>query len=160
MRVSFVETMRGELRDAEGQVHPIEFELKTDACWRAFLRDGRTEATGLVRASPWAAEAPIRGTLTIDPGAPRIAYALQFDSDEGTLELAGQKVPDWRHPLASMTWLPMTLRSNDQVLAEGALRFDLRELPQFLFSWLPVGRAQKTLDVRRRQVERRLLDAT
>lgn len=160
MRVSFVETMRGELRDEQGQVHPVEFELRTDAGWSAFLRDGRTEATGLVRAAPWASEAPIRGTLTIDPRAPRIAYALQFEGGDETYALSGEKHPDWRHPLTSMTRLPLTLQATGRVLAEGSVRFDLRELPQFLVSWLPLGRAQKALDVRRRQVERRLLDAT
>lgn len=159
MRVSFVETMRGTLRDADGGSHPAEIELRTDAAWRAFLRDGRTEATGLVRAGPWAAEAPLRGTLTIDPRTPRLAYHLEFESGGARYVLAGEKHPDWRRPLETMTRLPVTLRSDQRVVAEGELRFDLRELPAFLVSWLPLGRAQRLLDVRRRIVERRLLDA-
>lgn len=159
MRISFVESMRGTLCDTDGQSHPAEFEVVAEADGRAFLRTGLTEITGLIRAAPWAVEAPVRGTLLIDPRTPRLAYHLTFQSGGEDYVLSGEKHPDWRHPVETMTRLPVTLSTGDHVVAEGEVVFDLRELPAFVASWLKVGNAKRRLDVRRRLVERELLDA-
>lgn len=161
MNVSFVETMRGRVRDGAGEEHPLEFEVKAEAAGLgAWLRDGRTYASGLVRAPPWAVEAPIEGTLTIAPAAGSIAYSLAFRSEAGeSLRLEGAKRVRWTDPLRTMTVLPVTLRAPDgRLLAAGVLHFALRDLVPFAASWLPGRRrAQRLLDVKRRAVERRLL---
>ena len=154
MRVSFVETMRGELKTRDGLTHPLDFELKAEAASLArFLRDGKADVAGVVHAPPWADEAEVEGTLTIDLPHRRLAYRLKF----GALTLEGDKQVRLPALLSSMTVLPVTLADLQGVpLAAGEVRFDLRDLPSFAASWLPGWReAQKRLDVKRRSVARR-----
>jgi hypothetical protein len=162
MRVGFVETMRGTLRDGAAE-HPVEFSIRTEAPgWRAFLRDGVTRACGVMRAAPWAREAACEGTLTLSVRRPRIAYSLTFTADDGrVLTLAGEKRPTPRSPLGSMTTLPMALTDAAGTrLAEGTLFFDLRDLAPFALSWLPVAgdRGARALDTARIALHRRALE--
>lgn len=159
MRISFVESMRGALTDVNGGSHPVEFEIVAEADGRAFLGNGRTEVAGLVRAAPWAVEASVRGTLHIEPRTPRLAYHLTFRNGADEYVLKGEKHPDWRHPIETMTRLPLTLEMGERVIARGEVAFDLRDLPAFIASWLRMGDARRRLDVRRRVVEREVLDA-
>ncbi len=148
MRVGFVETMRGTLRDTAAE-HPVEFTLRAEAAgWRAFLRDGATRTRGVVRAAPWAACAACEGTLVMSLRPARIAYTLTFTADDGRLlTLAGQKDPSPRSPLGSMTTLPMTLTDADgATLARGTFSFDLKDLGPFALSWLGGGRAARALE--------------
>jgi hypothetical protein len=154
MPVGFVETMRGALGE-----HPVEFTIRTEAPWRAFLRDGVTRARGVVRAAPWAAEAPCEGTLALSVRPPRIAYALTFTADDGrVLTLAGEKRPSPRAPLGSMTTLPMTLTGDGgAALAQGTFLFDMRDAAAFARSWLGGGQA-RALDALRLAARRRALE--
>jgi hypothetical protein len=159
MKVSFVETMRGSLRGDDGRERPFDFTIRAEADGlRALLRTGVARVRGLVRAAPWAAEAPAEGTLELAPIRRRIAYDLSFRGDDGALlSIRGHKSPSLRDPLRSMTWLPVGLFDGDRRLASGEARFDLADLGPFLASWLPVaGDEGRRLDARRRQLERRL----
>ncbi len=160
MDVSFVETMRGTLKAASGEASSVEFDVVAEAhSLRRFLRDGKTELRGLVRAPTWVDEAPAKGTLTLSPSL--LEYRVAFTARDGReLLLVGQKHPSVFKLLTSMTEMETVLEdAKGAELARGAMYFDLRELPPFLLSWLPVGRwAQRSLDARRRAAERRAME--
>lgn len=156
MKPSFVETMRGSLSPPGGEASPVVFEVVAEAAsTRALLRTGHTELRGLIRAPAWVDEAPTRGSLDLSPR--RLEYRLRFVDRQGRdLLLLGRKHPRPLAALHSMTVME-TLLLDDRggELARGELRFDLRELPPFLWSWLPLRHmAQRRLDIRRRAVER------
>ncbi len=154
MKTSFVETMRGSLTTQDGLKHPLDFEIKAEApSLLRFLRDGTLQLSGVLHASPWASEVPAAGTMEIALAHGRIGYRLRF----GTFRLEGDKRVRPAALLPSMTTLPVTLSdSAGTQLATGEVRFDLRDLPGFLRSFLPFRRlAQQRLDEKRRNVEQR-----
>jgi len=156
MRLSFVETMRGTVRDLHGDVHSIAFDVSAIGN----SRDGHFALRGLARAPHWAREAAAHGTLTIAPRERTITYVVRFRSEAGAeLLLDAQKRFSFFAPLRSMTLMPVTLRdASGEVIARGEMMFDLRELVPFLASWLPLIKApQKRLDARRRAAVRALL---
>jgi hypothetical protein len=153
MNLSFVETMRGTMRDERGLEFAVSFELRA-----IHERGGRFEARGLIEAPPLAREAPARGTL--DLGLRALVYHLVFSDTEGRrLTLDAVKRPTLRAPLRSMTKMPATIRDDAGILvAAGEMFFATRDLPRFLASWIPVQTlAHRQLDARRRQIERRAL---
>jgi len=156
MRLSFVETMRGTVRDLHGEVHSIAFDVSA----MGNSGDGHFALRGLARAPHWAREAAAHGTLTIAPRERTITYAVRFRSEAGEeLLLDAQKRFSFLAPRRSMTLMPVTLRDpSGEVIARGEMTFDLRELVPFLASWLPLIKApQKRLDARRRAAVRALL---
>ncbi len=156
MRLSFVETMRGTVRDLHGEVHSIAFDVNAIGN----SSDGHFALRGLARAPHWAREAAAHGTLTIAPRERTITYAVRFRAESGQeLLLDAQKRFSFLAPLRSMTLMPVTLRNaSGEVVARGQMTFDLRELVPFVASWLPLAKTQqKRLDVRRRAVVRALL---
>jgi hypothetical protein len=87
---------------------------------------------------------------------PAIVYHLELG---GGRTLDAQKTPSPLAPIESFTFMPVTIRGGGEVLAEGSMRFDLKELPRFVASWLPGARGQhKELDARRRALVRAALD--
>ena len=152
MRLSFVETMRGTVRDTQGEASSIAFDVSATGA-----SDGHFALRGLAKAPRWTREAAAQGTLTIAPRERTITYVLRFASDSGeALVLEAQKRFSFLAPLRSMTLMPVTLSGpTGQVLARGEMSFDLRELVPFVASWLPLARVQQTrLDVRRRALAR------
>ncbi len=136
MDISFVETMRGSLKDAQGVEHPIEFHIRSDGD-----TTGRCRVHGLITVPPWAEGGEVDGTLTISAVPASISYRLRFG--EG-LTLDADKHPTLLAPLRSMTSMHAVVRDAEQrTLAEGPMRFNLRQLPEFLASWLPFDRRQQ-----------------
>jgi hypothetical protein len=153
MPLSFVETMRGWMRDERGLDFPISFEL---AALR--VERGRFEVRGLIAAPPLATEAPGRGTLEIGVGS--IAYHLEFLSSTGQrLSLDATKHPSLLAPIRSMTRMTATITEDSgRSVASGEMTFQLADLPAFAASWLPgIRSARLALDGRRRQLERLVL---
>lgn len=138
MRIRFAETMQGELRTAAGVEAPVSFSV-----------DARSEGVGVfalsgsVQAPPWAEGAPAEGTLTMSVLERSIAYVVRFTAKDGSaMVLEGRKHPSPFAPLQSMTEMPVSLKdAQGTVVASGAMRFDLKDLPGFLASWLPFGRS-------------------
>jgi hypothetical protein len=154
VKLSFIETMRGAVVDADGRRHTVDFQV------RAVGENGRFSLAGVVHAGGFADEAPCEGTLTITAIPASIAYVVRFAGRDGeTLTLEGAKTPSPWSPLRSMTQLPIALRAQDgRALAEGELAFDLFDLPEFVSSWLPLPSvAARRFDARRTAVERRAL---
>ena len=101
MKIGFVETMRGTLTHRDGTRTPIEFEVHAHAArLRRFLSDGKTELTGILRADPFAREAPARGTLVVD--LPRsMTYAIDFEAGGARFHLSGLKTISVLRPVRS-----------------------------------------------------------
>ncbi len=131
MAIAFAETMRGWLRAPEGE-QPISFELRASGG-----AGGRFALAGRLSFPPFALDAPARGELAISPR--RLAYALAFAGDDGRrYRLLAEKRPSLLAPVRSMTSMWAVVRELDgPAVAEGEMRFDLRDLPAFLASWLP-----------------------
>jgi hypothetical protein len=157
MNLSFVETMRGTLRDPQGRESHVDFQLRTLSTGRP----GHFAVDGVVHCGPWQAEGPCEGTLTITVRPAAIAYTVRFSAADGApLVLTGHKSPSLLSPLRSMTFLPIALKNVESgaELARGTMHFDLLELPQFLASWLPLPTdPRRRFEARHRAVCRRAL---
>ena len=133
MRLSFTETMRGTLRH-DGTERPVVFTVTARAEGL-----GLFTLEGTVHAEPWATGAA-HGSLRISLFALDrfIRYRLVLP---GGLTLEGEKTPSLLQPLRSMTFMPVRLLdATGATLAEGTMRFALRELPAFVLSAFAVGR--------------------
>lgn len=150
---AFVETMRGELTDAVGVVHPVTFEVHAVG-----TGGGHHTLSGVVSLPPWTHESSAEGTLVLSLRPRAIAYEIDFVADDGRpMHLSGRKTPSLLAPIQSMTVMPVVVTGADgNAVAEGSMRFDLRELLAFLASWLPRrSAALRRLEARQRQIERR-----
>ena len=149
MGVAFCETMRGHVIDSGGKTHLMDLELRAEAThWPRFLMTGETRVCGLAYVQPWAVAAPLVGTLRISPLCKRrIEYKIRFQDGEGhEYVFAGRKdLSAWRL-LQSVTHLRGALYRDGETIAEGALHFDLNELPAFLSTW-SLKTAFETLDL-------------
>ncbi len=150
MKISFVETMQGSLRDADGEEHSVRFRVAATGFGGSF------ELRGLVTLPPWVEEVEADGTLTMSIAPPRLSYRLRFGAG---LTLEADKHPTPLSPIRSMTFMRTVVRdAAGKTLAEGPMTFELRDLPQFLASWLPFGqRQQRTLDAELRAAARKEL---
>jgi len=157
MAVSFVETMRGTLVDADRRPQPVEFTVEVTAA----ERPGEHRLAGIVSAPPWAVEAECSGTLTMAGGLRAIHYEVRFVADDGrVLWLDATKHPRPWSPLATMSEMPTTLRDHEgRALAEGHMFFAPRDLFAFVASWLPLDGGRKALTAKRRAAARRAIDA-
>ncbi len=146
MALSFFETMRGELVDREGMSHKVDFDIKADAAHtRRFLRTGRSHISGVVRAHPWADDAALDGMLHISPVRRRtIEYRFRFrDDQERDYHFLGRKTLRLMRPLRSMTRMRATLRRQGELVAEGSMLFDLKDLPAFVAGWSGASSMQR-----------------
>jgi hypothetical protein len=139
MQPSFVETMRGTLKDELGHPHRVEFEVSATGEGLGYFR-----LEGLARAEPWAEDVKANGTLIISPTMRFIRYRVRFPAAGGEWELKGEKRPKLLAPLTSMTTLPIELVDPKGTLkAWGDMTFSLTDLPGFLASWLPFYRGPR-----------------
>lgn len=127
MRFSFAETMAGVLTAGDGTPHLVSFEVEAEDEGRGWFR-----LRGLARALPWVDDAPATGSLRLSP------WGLRYHVTFVGWTVRGEKTPSLRHPLRSMTTLPVRLTDPAGVVrATGDLRFDLADLPSFAASWVP-----------------------
>jgi hypothetical protein len=141
VRTTFREVMEGTIR-LTGEPDSRTLRLELAASMPGLLHprvDAVADATGRVLSPGWIDDPAAVGTIHIAPRTRRrLRYQLDFSTTEGQrLHLDGWKSVSDRHPLASMTTLPVTLTDDDgAVVAEGTLRFDLRrQLPAFAASF-------------------------
>jgi len=148
---SFVETMQGRVRALDGAEHDVSFSVRADGA------RGRFALRGIVRAPPWTPEAEGEGTLVMAPWPASVSYQVRFGPG---LTLEGRKDVSVLRPVHSMTFMPVSVKGPDgEVLAEGSMRFDLKDLPRFLASWWPLSDLQqRRLDADRRALVRRTLE--
>jgi hypothetical protein len=148
MRIQFRETMGGTLLDESGVQRQVDFQVVARSEGRGFFT-----LEGIGHAAPWATECPAQGALVIGSFLRFIRYTVRLSAEDGkTYVLHGEKLPTLLKPLTSMTDMPTRLEDeHGKVLATGALRFALSDLPDFLSSWLPLPlpASNKLLQARR-----------
>ena len=145
--LTFFEAMRGDLFEADGTHHLIDFELHIEAATIGHLaRTGEARLTGVVHALPWADHAAVAGTLTISPLRGRtLVYDVQFAGPDGRrYTVSGRKDVRVRHLLRSMTRMPTRLLCDGVTLATGEMRFDLNELIALVASMRPAQTVRHT----------------
>ncbi len=130
-RTTFREVMEGTVRLA-GDTHERTMRLELAVSMPGLMHprvDAMADATGRVSSPGWIDDSAASGTIHIAPRTRRrLRYQLDFTTAEGQrLHLDGWKSVSDRHPVASMTTLPVTITDADgAVVAQGTLRFDLR----------------------------------
>ncbi len=142
--IRFEETMSGSLRLADG-TPPAEraFSFTVEARGRrlSHLWSGAPlDLAGELDLAGSASRVSVRGTLSVEPiGGRRLVYELFWRDAEGSPHrFFGKKDLTLRHPLASMTILRGTVYREGDVLGDATLKFELRDLPEFVGSMRPV----------------------
>ncbi len=138
MRFWFSENMYGRFREVKpaGQSGRFDFSCRAEACLAAFLKDRTTRISGRVTMDGFATDAPLEGTLRIDPIFGReLVYDFTFHDNGGLLRFLGKKSVRFLDPISSMTTLLGRIERDGIVLADVESRFNLLELPSFLLSW-------------------------
>ncbi|MEC3956341.1 GMC family oxidoreductase N-terminal domain-containing protein [Nocardia sp. CDC153] len=141
MPLTFFETMRGELYDADGEAHHLAMDLRCESGQaRGFVTNGRARITGTIRALPWVDGAAVIGTLVALPVTKRLmSYELDFrDEQDRAWRLSGRKDVRWlRRAHASLTNLDTTLSCEGEQVAHGRMQFFANDYPSFLRSFEP-----------------------
>jgi hypothetical protein len=138
----FDETMAGTITLA-GETEPrrILFCVHAEAARGVeYLRDGRTQLSGVISIERLTEAAPLTGALWILPLQRVIRYEISFADAEGrALRFVGQKDVRLLDLRRTMTVLPgRLLDENQRELGRGEVRFSLAELPSFLNSFRAV----------------------
>lgn len=138
----FEETMAGTLTLLEdSQPRRILFCLHAEAPRGAeYLRDGRTQVSGVISIESMTEATPMKGSLWILPLQRVIRYDLSFADSEGKpLRFVGQKDVRLTDLRRTMTVLPGRLLDGEEhELGRGEVRFSLSDLPSFLSSFRTV----------------------
>lgn len=152
MKISFTETMRGELKDSSGKTLPVSFNVRITQ-----VRGGAFTLRGVVNLPGYGDEAPCEGTFELSPR--KIGYVVEWATRRGRFVLRGHKTPSLLAPMTSMRRLPIALEDERGArLAEGVMWFAVSDLPSFIASWLPVPTSSKRrFDARFVAVQRRVL---
>jgi len=138
MGLSFVERMQGNLIDERGDAHFAVFEIQADATHlQRFAVDGKARIRGVVRARPWAEEAPLEGSLRISLIKDRcIEYDFHFTGEDEELHrFYGIKHLSAFSPIKGATTLYSTISKGDDELAKGTMYFDMNDAGAFARSW-------------------------
>jgi hypothetical protein len=141
-RIEFAETMSGRMQIVGGEEVDAEFEVRAslDIDTAKPLKElGATYALeGLLRLPGIAQAAPCHGTLVMRPMQRHgtLRYDLSFVADDGRpLELRGSKDVSLLSIARGMTTLHTGVWDGSDKIADGTLRFSLRDLPDWLWTW-------------------------
>lgn len=138
MKFWFSENMYGHFREvkARGRCGRFDFSCRAEACVTEFIKDRTTRITGRVTMEGYVTNAPLEGTLRIDPIFGReLVYDFTFQDGSGRLRFLGKKSVRFLDPVSSMTTLVGRVEKDGILLADVDSRFNLLELPSFLLSW-------------------------
>jgi hypothetical protein len=140
--LEFSETMSGTLQVQGEQEVEAEFEVratldvakapKLSALGATFALEGLLRLPGIAEA------APCHGTLVMSPmdRHATLRYELSFQGDDGReLELRGSKDVSLLSVARGMTTLHTGIWHGSDRIAKGILRFDLKQLPDWLSTW-------------------------
>jgi hypothetical protein len=129
---SFSEVMAGPFRltcEDRVRLHRLELTVPAPGLLRVWA-DAEAHCVGRAVSAAWADDASAVGTTRIAPlVARKIRNRCDFTAIDGRrrTHVDGWKSISFRHPLPSMTTLPVLVTDNDGLLVgRGVLHFDLR----------------------------------
>ncbi|MCP4444950.1 MAG: GMC family oxidoreductase [Myxococcales bacterium] len=135
--LEFSEVMSGSMTIEDGEEVDVEFEVRAtqEADEPGLDAEVSFALEGMLRFPTLAKAAPCHGTLLMRPleRHATLTYTLDFQSDDGrSLQLRGSKDVGILSVLRGMTTLHTTLWHEEDIVARGILRFDIRDLPGWL----------------------------
>jgi choline dehydrogenase-like flavoprotein len=135
--LEFSEVMAGTMTLIGGEHVEVEFEVRAsqEADEPGLDAEVSFSLEGMMRFPGLATASPCHGTLLMRPleRHATLGYTLDFDSDDGrALTLRGSKDVGVLSVLRGMTTLHTTVWHDEEMIARGILRFDLRDLPDWL----------------------------
>ncbi len=140
--LEFSETMSGRMQILDGDEVDAEFEVRAsldmDKAEKLATRGATFQLEGLLRLPGIAEAAPCYGTLVMRPMERHatLRYDLVFQADDGRdLELRGSKDVSLLSISRGMTTLHTGVWHDSERIAKGTLRFDLRQIPDWLATW-------------------------
>lgn len=141
-RLEFAETMSGRMRVVGGDEVDAEFEvrasLEVDRAQQLAELGATFSLEGLLRLPGIAKAAPCHGTLAMRPMERHatLRYDLSFVADDGRhLNLRGCKDVSLLSLIRGMTTLYTVVWDGSEKVADGILKFSLRDLPDWLWTW-------------------------
>ena len=148
MALTFDETMRGTMLDAQGAPHLLEFTVAVEAHdARRFLRRGDARLSGVVTVRPWAEDAVLDGRFRLSPSG--MDYAFEFEGSDGAAwSFVGRKNLDWARPFSTATTLYSELKRGEDSIATGTVYFDLNDAAALAASWR-TGSSVRSVDLDR-----------
>ncbi|NOZ01004.1 MAG: hypothetical protein GXP54_03840 [Deltaproteobacteria bacterium] len=138
MKFRFDENMYGHFREIrpDGASGTFDFTCRAEADMVRFIQDRNMRLTGTVTMEGIAKDAPMEGTLRIDPlSGKELVYDFTFAHDGSRYRFLGRKSVRFMAPVTSMTNLSGQVERDGVTLADVDSRFNLLELPGFLLSF-------------------------
>jgi hypothetical protein len=137
--IEFAETMSGSMSVRGGPEVDVEFEVRAHRNLDDDNDEGITfQLEGVIHVPGIASTAPCVGTLVISPTQRRatLHYELSFEGDDDeTYLLRGNKDASLLRMLRSMTTLYTSIWQGSERVAQGVLKFHMRDIPSWLQSW-------------------------
>ena len=135
--LEFSEVMAGTMQIVGGDEVEVEFEVRAtqEADEPGLDAEVSFALEGMLRLPSIATASPCHGTLLMRPleRNATLTYTLDFKSDDGrSLQLRGAKDVGVLSMLRGMTTLHTTVWDGSEIIARGILRFDIRDVPQWL----------------------------
>ena len=137
------EILRGGFRflDAPEKERSVRLDVEfmiTD--WKAWLNSGQAPVRGTMSCEGFSADAPVTGSLLVDPIRRRmLAYDLSFTvPDRSPLRFYGEKRLDLLRPATTVTTLHARIEEEGLVIATGTLKLDLKDIWELVKSFRPV----------------------
>lgn len=141
-RLEFAETMSGKMMIADGDEVDAEFtvraSLEVDKAQQLSEMEAIYSLEGLVCLPGIAESAACFGSLTMRPMERHgtLRYELSFEADDGRqLHLRGSKDVSLLKLTQGMTTLYTAVWDGTDKIADGVLKFNLRDLPGWLSTW-------------------------
>lgn len=138
MRFWFEENMYGHYRELKptGKSGTFDFSCHAEAELLAFLKERSTRLTGRVTMEGVVEDVPIEGSLMIDPlFGKELVYDFTFTKGKSRFRFLGRKSVRFTDPVTSMTTLTGKLERDGVTMGDVDSRFNLLELPGFLWSF-------------------------
>ena len=138
LKISLKENMYGTYREVRtnGATGRFDFSCRLEAGLPQFFQDGLMRLSGRVKFEGVTEDAPMEGSLRIDPLKTRtLTYDFTFRVEGALYRFLGRKDLKASSPVSSMTRMVGRVEKDGVSLADVQSHFDLAELPRFLASF-------------------------
>jgi len=134
----FDQNIYGTYREVKttGNSGRFSFSCRAEADLLRFAQERSTRLTGTVSMEGVVEDAPMEGTLLIDPlQGKKLIYDFTFTKGKSRYRYLGRNTVRFLDPFTSMTTLAGNLERDGVTLADVNSRFNVLELPKSLLSF-------------------------